>query len=88
MNPEHIERFEEALYSDQPGKSLYESAVALRDGGMSQVDLYELFMHFFLLVQKTSPDDDTFYDAIADNMDLICGGPWAKGGDLYPTQIG
>lgn len=76
-------RFEAALASDDPAAKLWKLAVDLRDAGMSQVDLFLLFSKY----QIETPGDDPRYDAIVDSMDLIYGGPWAKGGDLYPDQL-
>jgi len=83
ISPEHIQRFERALNSERPLCNLHGLAVALRDEGVSQVDLYMLFSHF----QTMAAADDPRYDAIVDNMDLIWGGPLAKGHALYPTIL-
>lgn len=32
-------------------------------------------------------DDDGRIDALCDTMDYISGGPWAKGNDLFPTEL-
>ena len=87
ISPEHIRRFEEALHTERPFDSLHPLAVSLRDSGSSQFDVYLLFERFFILVRDASPKSEQHYDAVADNMDLIWGGPWAKGGALYGAEI-
>lgn len=79
IDPEHIARFEEALGSTNAFESLYQLAVSLRDEGVRQVEVYWLFQHF----QIATSGDDPRYDA----MDLIYGGPWAKGGDIFPQEL-
>jgi hypothetical protein len=79
----HRQAFEEALRSASPTEDLYRLALALRDQGVSQHDLYLLFEAF----QVATPGEDPKYDAIVDNMELIWGGPWAKGHGLFPTEI-
>jgi hypothetical protein len=81
--PEHMQRFEEALQSESPGSQLWKLAHSLRDEGVSQLDLYLLYQHYHLLMQ----DDDPREDAIADTMDIIWGGGWAKGRELYPHEL-
>lgn len=83
ISSEHIQRFEMALNSERPLCNLRGLAMALRDEGVSQVDLYMLFSHF----QTMAAADDPRYDAIVDNMDLIWGGCVAKGHALYPTTL-
>jgi hypothetical protein len=80
--PDHLHRFEEALRANQPGQALYDLAISLRDGGTSQLDLYDLFSHFFVLLQDTSPDDEATHTAITDVMDEI----WFPR-RLYPTGL-
>jgi hypothetical protein len=80
---EHIERFEEAFSSDNPYAELHRLAVSLRDEGVTQIEVYRLFSHF----QTAASGDDPKYEAIVDTMDLICGGPWAKGGDIFPRAL-
>ena len=81
--PEHVQRFEGAFQSKNPTAELYRLAVSLRDEGMTQTELYELFQRF----QTATSEEDPRYDAIVDTMDLIHGGPWAKGGDLFPKAL-
>ena len=81
--PEHSQRFEKALSSENPAQELPRLAITLRDEGVPQIELYGLFEHF----QIASSGDDPRYDAIVDTMELICGGPWAKGHGLFPTEL-
>ena len=83
QRPEHIQRFEEAFQSKNPAAELYRLTVSLRDEGVPQTELYELFQRF----QTATSGDDPRYDAIVDTMDLIHGGPWAKGGELFPKAL-
>lgn len=80
---EHIQRFEQAFRSTNPADELYRFAVSLRDEGVAQVEVYQLFERF----QTSTSGDDPKYDAVVDTMDLIYGGPWAKGGDLFPRPL-
>ena len=83
IHPEHIRRFEVAVSSANVYQELWELALALRDEGVSQIDLWSLFERFF----TATAGDDPLYDAIADTMDLIYGGPWAKGNGLYDSEL-
>jgi hypothetical protein len=81
--PEHQQRFERALHSESPGSALWELAHALRDEGISQLDLYFLYERYHLMPWG----DDPKADAITDIMDIVWGGGWAKGRDLYPHEL-
>jgi hypothetical protein len=83
IRPEHQLRFEEALASKAPFESLCRLAEALRDEGISQIEVYFLFGSY----QQKIPDDDPLHDAIVDTMDEIHGGPWAKGGGFFPSAL-
>lgn len=83
VDPAHLRLFRTTLAEDAPHESLFQLARHLRDGGLSQASLYSLFSYF---QQRLSPEDPR-YDAVADNMDLVCGGPWAKGHALFPTEL-
>ena len=83
LDPSHVSKFEAALTVNPPFPALFQLATDLRDRGMSQLDLYMLFSHF----QQTIPDEDPRYDAIPDTMDLIWGGPWAKGNGLFSHEL-
>jgi hypothetical protein len=76
-------RFEEALADAQPYAALHALARSLKDEGIDQVSIYRLFREYLV---KTDGNDPR-YDAIADNMDLIRGGPWAKGGALFESDL-
>jgi len=80
---DHIRRFEEAFHSLNPPEELYRLAVSLRDEGVPQIDIYALFEQF----QIATSGDDPRFDAIADTMDLIYAGPWAKGHGLFATEL-
>jgi hypothetical protein len=82
IDPAHIRRFEGALRSEKPADALYQLALALREEGVSQLDLYLLFERFQILSPEGENDD-----AITDTMDLIGGGPWAKGHGLFAEEI-
>jgi len=81
--PEHQRRFEQALATEKPFENLCKLAVALRDEGVSQTDIYFLFEHH----QEKISGEDPLYDAIVDTMDEIHGGPWAKGGGIFTTTL-
>jgi hypothetical protein len=78
MPDDTVQRFRNAMRSKNPKAALHSLAASLRDEGMSQSDLYSLFQRFQI---ETSPDDP-WYDNIVDIMDIIDGGPWAKGRKL------
>jgi len=81
--PEHIQRIEKALASANPEQELRQLAVALRDEGVSQVDLYLLFERFCQLNPRELPKPD----AMLDTLDMIYGGRFAKGQALYPDEL-
>jgi hypothetical protein len=64
-------RFEIALNCESPSQKLDALAQALKEEGMTQRDMYELFDSF----RKKHEHDtsETKYDAILDTMDLIVG---------------
>ena len=79
----HDDRFRAALETDDADAALYALAVELKDEGVGQTDLFMLFARF----QDEIDGDNPKYDAVVDNMDLIVGGPWAKGRDLFETVM-
>ena len=81
--PEHVQRIETALASSNPERELHQLAVALRDEGVSQIDLYLLFERFCRPDKAAHPKPD----AILDTLDLIYGGRFAKGKALYPQEL-
>lgn len=83
MERTHLELFKARLQDPAPENALLDLAVKLRDDGIAQGNLYLLFSYF---QQRLSPEDPR-YHAIVDTMDLICGGPWAEGRDLFPTEL-
>jgi hypothetical protein len=83
ISNEHRLMVREALECKNYATRVSEVATALRDEGVAQIDLYVIFSE---LQQRWDPSDDR-YDSIVDTMDLIYGGPWAKGYDLYPNKL-
>jgi len=83
MEPNHQQRFEQALGESQPFQDLYQLAGTLRDEGVAQIDVYSLFASY----QAKISGDDPLYDAVVDTMDEIHGGSWAKRGGLFPTVL-
>lgn len=55
----------------------------LRDKDMAQKDLHALFSN--ILVQLDG--QDLKYDLVADALDQIVSGPWAKGKGLFPKAL-
>lgn len=76
--------FEQALTDAQPQYALSTLATTLETDGVDQVTIYHLFAEYL----PTIDGNDVRYDAIVDNMDLIWGGAWAKGGPLFETELG
>lgn len=83
MDDNTHQRFRAAMRSQTAFPALVELAQTLKHDGASQADLYRLFVWY---QHRLSPDDPA-YDAVVDTLDLVCGGPWAKGRDLFPTQL-
>ena len=81
--PEHIQRIEKARSSANPEQKLRQLAVALRDEGVSQVELYLLFERFCQLNPSELPKPD----AMLDTLDMIYGGRFAKGRALYSHEL-
>jgi len=65
------DRMEAALLETSPVNALAILARALKAEGMSQREMYELFDAYRAKHQDDS--DETRYDAILDNMDMIVG---------------
>jgi hypothetical protein len=76
------DQFEEALASPEPTRALHELAQAFKAAGMGQVAMLRVFSEF----QQQLDGDDPRYDAVVDTMDLIWGGPWARGHALFETE--
>jgi hypothetical protein len=76
-------RLTEAMTAADPSSSVLQLARTLRDEGMGQVTMYRLFSEE---LHRLSGDDPR-YDAIADTLDLIWGGPWAKGRALFNEEL-
>ena len=79
-------RLQAALRPDQPPPSvatLVALAQALRDEGMTQPALYRLFQ----AEHARSDLDEPRLEALAETMDLIWGGGWAKGHALFEQEL-
>jgi hypothetical protein len=76
-------RLEGTLEAGSPATAVPELARALRTEGMKQAPMYRPFS---TELQRPSGDDPR-YDAVADTMDLIWGGPWAKGAALFDEEL-
>jgi hypothetical protein len=83
LNSAQVDLFKATLGEAAVDDALFNLACRLRDSGSAQVELYLLFSHF---QQRLSPED-LRYDAVADTMDLIWGGPRAKGYELFPKEL-
>ncbi len=83
ITKEHRERLKQALQSDNHPTAVYRLARALREEGMGQLDMYLLFSEF----QQACDPGDPRYDSIVDTMDLIYGGPWAKGHGFFDQEL-
>jgi hypothetical protein len=75
-------RFRAAL-AMKPYPKLRDFAAELRAEGVDQITMYRLFVEF----QLATENDDRLFDAILDILDLIWGGPWAKGGALFDREL-
>jgi hypothetical protein len=76
-------RVDEFLRENPAGAGLPSLAASLRDEDVQQLTLYRLFTEY--LVRTAS--DDPLCDALLDTLDIIHGGPWAKGGDLFEKEL-
>ena len=85
MTPSH--RLQAALQSQSqsqpPARAVAALARALRDEGMPQVALYRLYLAAHVRSDLAEPQRD----ALADAMDLIWGGGWAKGHALFAQTL-
>ena len=82
MGDEH-QRLLDAIDAAEPHGAVRELARALRAEGTTQIAMYRLFSE----QQQRLSGDDPRYDAIVDTMDLIWGGPWAKGWALFDDEL-
>ena len=80
MDANLSQRLEMALKQADPVDAALALARTLRDEGVRQADLYLLYSQRFEIADPT----DRSYDALQESLDLIVGGPWAKGHELYP----
>ena len=77
------QRLVDAMGQSDPATAVLELAQRLRDEGMGQVTMFRLFSE----QQQELSGDDPRYDAIVDTMDLIWGGPWAKGRAFFDEEL-
>lgn len=76
---------ESALAAEQPFESLYSVALTLRDAGLSQVDLYGLFIG---LLDRHCTERNERFSAISEVLDCIWGGGWGKNAEeLFVTSL-
>jgi hypothetical protein len=68
----NVERLEEALQHTPPFDAAYAVAITLRDAGVPQAELLQLFDE--ARERHANDDDETRYDAILEVMDFIGGG--------------
>jgi hypothetical protein len=77
-------RLQIALQQPQPSLAALELARALRDEGMSQLDLYQLFDEF--RDAHASDADEILFDAVLDTLDFISG--WCSPNyRLFDTEL-
>lgn len=69
-------RVDKACAGPHPGKALYALAQQLRDEGLEQRVLYDLFESH--RSRRTNDDDEKAFDGLCDAMDFICG--WHRRG--------
>jgi len=84
---EQRRQFEQKLKDPDAKHLLYEFAVALREAGRSQREVYDLYIAYQEKIDPVDDESNRQYDAIVDNLDLIAGGPWAKGNGIFPTPL-
>ena len=77
------QQLQAALQTEHPAQAVAALARTLRDEGMGQVALYSLYLAEHARSDLTEPQ----LDALADTMDLIWGGGWAKGHALYTQEL-
>jgi hypothetical protein len=77
------QRLAKALEAADPTAAVQALARTLRDEGMAQLAMYRLFA----TEQRRLSGSDPRYDAVVDTMDLIGGGPWAKGRALFNSEL-
>ena len=82
MLPE-TERLANAINGPDPTSAVPALARALRAEGMSQREMYRLFVE----QQQRLAGDHPGHDAVVDALDLIWGGPWAKGRALFDVEL-
>ena len=78
-------RFKAATEEPNPQVALHRLAKVLKDEGVSQKELYDFYMLGF--VAHRDDADETIYDAIADELDLI-GGNCQLEYPIYGRRLG
>ena len=73
----------DALSSPDPTAAASAWAVALRDRGMNQPEMYRLLTQ---VLAGLSPNEAS-YDVVADLLDRVHGGSWAKGRAIFGTEL-
>ncbi len=76
-------RIKDALKSQDPRIAVRALALALRTEGMKQAPMYRLFSSEL----ERLAGEDPRYDIIADTMDQIWSGPWAKQAALFEQEL-
>jgi hypothetical protein len=77
-------RLQIALQQPQPGLAAFELARALRDEGMSQLALYQVFDEFRAI--HATGADEILFDAVLDTLDFISG--WCSPScRLFDTEL-
>ena len=77
------ERLQAALGQANPAQAVLALAHALKAEGMGQAAMYRVFQQQL----ERLGGNDTGCDALADTMDLIWGGGWAKGRALFEQEL-
>lgn len=76
-------RLRAALEGEAPGDELHRVVLAFRAEGMDQRTMYRLLTEHLVRM----PADDPRLDDLLDVMDLVWGGGWGRGGDLFPDAL-
>ncbi len=77
------DRLHQAIHSTDHKVLILELAKRLKNEGMSQREMYNLFAS----VQAELTGEEECYDSLVDAMDLIHGGAWAKGIGLFDSVL-
>ena len=80
---ENHRRLNAALQSANLYDALQSLALAFKSEGMDQLSMYRLFREYLNATDAAEPRRDP----ICDTMDLIWGGGWAKGRQLFDKPL-